>query len=173
MAKTKQISNVRIRAALHNGSQLFAGFEYNGGYRYHVWLDSGTLAIAHGTGKKFPTLYRNPPKGVENMGGKTALLDATRKDNAKLVAAMFTEIESNNLIEKAKQEADALKNKRLEQAHDEYKIHVQQEAGPGLLEVLKELLNAQTEFARKAAHNKAVELIKHTESKYAKDAQNV
>lgn len=138
-----KIKNVNVHAD-ESSARWSAGFEYNGA-RYHVWFKPETLEIEASllSGRKYPLLYKNPPRGIEpNKDGyfTTRYLDATAKNNAILIAAMFAEIKERGLIEEARRKVQERKRKHDEESIAQYKLQLQKEAGPQLYEAVKALL---------------------------------
>lgn len=112
------------------------------GARYHVWFNLKTKEIASAHGRANPTLYKNPPQGVESKDPgyfRTVYLDATAQVHAPIVKHVFEAIEDGALIAVAI--AAEKEKERQRQAENNARIRQEkiEEAGPRLLEALRDL----------------------------------
>jgi hypothetical protein len=110
----------------------------DGAFRYHVWINTETLEIEKGTSNSFPTLYKNSLLGYTRL--RTRHLDATAKSNAAIVRQLLDA--APVLILEAKAAADAEEAARVKVAEEAARAERIRNAGPALLEALRELKDA-------------------------------
>ena len=107
--------------------------------RYHIWIDHESGQVERGLGLGGPTLYKNPPLGVErHQPGwhQARRLDATSSSNAKMVDAAIRQARAAGLFEAAVAAAQAKEDQRVAQAQAELALQRVKDAGPVMLAAL-------------------------------------
>lgn len=135
-----EIQNARVTK---HGNHLTAGFDTPDA-RYHVNLNPQDRSVNPGSGRKGPTLYKNPPLGLDRYQPghfDTRYLDATPGTaSGKIVAELLAICESQGLFEKAEQE----ERERIaeEKRRDELrtKLYYRRAAGPQLFDALEAIM---------------------------------
>ncbi len=126
-------TNIRIHGLSYANRLAELGWEKDGA-RFHVWIKTDTLTD---TG----ILYKNPPNDIEFRGPEyfdTRHLDPTAKANAATVEFAKQYARDHDLVNKARADLQAEKNREAADLAEAARIATIKEAGPDLLAALQD-----------------------------------
>ena len=141
--KTKMnITGIHVDGLNDQRTRAAAGWQ-DGEARYHFWFDLKTRTIEglHFTDGK-PTIYKNSLVTESREPGyfNTRYIDATKKKNVAIIAAVWDEINAKELIGKAIIEQDAVDLKRKQEIDAHALQCRKQDAGERLFDALSAIL---------------------------------
>jgi hypothetical protein len=140
------IKNVTVDGLNDQRTRAAAGWQ-DGEARYHFWFDLKTRSLEglHFTDGK-PTIYKNSLVTESREPGyfNTRYIDATKKKNVAIIAAVWDEINAKELVGKAIIAQDAADLARKRESDAVALEHRKHEAGPRM----HALLSAMHEFLK-------------------------
>lgn len=130
-----ELSNLHVHVG-KIGDEWCLSWEFKGD-KYHIWLMSETFEPKPCVGRPHKALYKTAADAKD-----VRFLSLAIQKNANMVAAALEQAKAEKLFEKCEQELAEIERKRLERAAADYKITLAKQAGPQMLEALRELVAA-------------------------------